>query len=87
MGEDGCCGGHCGCEDGKGIVDCDEELTTEDLAESNNIILSALIEVLVKKGLLTQDELDAVVEEIASDGEEEYDEEADGSEEEGEISK
>ncbi len=49
----------------------EEELSTEDLAESNNILLSALIEVLIKKGVVTQEEIDAEAEEIAAEDEDE----------------
>jgi|GEM_PF-4550211 len=76
MGKDGCCGGHC-CDD-ENDDSCCEEMSVEDLTESNQIILSALIEVLQRKGVLTQDELDKEIEEIQSedeDGEEEGDEE------------
>lgn len=60
----------------------EEEMDAEDLADSNNIILSGLIEILIKKGVLTQEELDEVVEEIMSE-DDEADEEA-PDEEEGE---
>lgn len=75
-----CCGGNCGCHEEKmekhcecgGDCDCDD-LSTEDLAESNNIILSALIEVLIKKNVIAQDELDQMIEEISSEDDEEDD--------------
>ncbi len=74
MGQDGCCDGHC-CGDEKD--ECCEELTPEELAESNQIILSALIEVLQRKGVITQDELDAEIDDIANDDEEDDREEED----------
>ena len=50
--KDGCCD------------DCDcEEISTDDLAQSNQVVLSALIHLLVEKGVIKEDELDALLEE------------------------
>lgn len=52
-----------------------EEMTTEELAESNNFVLSALIDLLVKKGLFTHEEF----EQAMADLEESEDEDDDDS--------
>lgn len=50
---------------GEEVLEYDEEiLSTDDLAESNQILLSALIDILIRKGVLTQEELDREVEDI-----------------------
>ncbi len=48
----------------------DEELDVEDLAESNQVLISAVIELLIRKGLLTQEEIDAEVESIQAEEDE-----------------
>ena len=74
MGE-GCCGGGCGChEDDK--EECGPECECDDLetlTDENNLLLSALINVLEKKGMLTQAELDAAVDEIQADEDDDID--------------
>ncbi len=42
----------------------DEELTTEELAESNNFVLSALIDLLIKKGVIRDEELRDAMDEL-----------------------
>lgn len=85
MGE-GCCGGHCGCDHektddmkqedccGKDGCEC-EDMSTADLAESNNIVMSALIEVLIRKGTINQAELDSEIEAITAEEDDDEDEE------------
>ncbi len=53
----------------------EEDMDVEDLAESNQVLISALIELLVKKGVITQDELDAETEDIQAEDEDEDDDE------------
>ncbi|NTV23045.1 MAG: hypothetical protein HGA85_01555 [Nanoarchaeota archaeon] len=45
----------CGCND----CGCSEELTTEELVENNNIILNTLIDLLVEKKVISEEELRA----------------------------
>jgi len=66
--KDGCCD------------DCDcEEISTDDLAQSNQVVLSALIHLLVEKGVIKEEDLDALLEE------DEESDEGDASGEEGEA--
>ncbi len=62
MGEDGCCGGNC-C----GEAENEDGLTVEELAESNYLTVTALTELLVRKGVITQEELEKVIDELAED--------------------
>ena len=41
-----------------------EEYSTEELAESNNFVLNALIDLLVGKGVITEEELNKKYEEL-----------------------
>ncbi len=63
MGDDGCCGGHCCGETGN-----EDGFTIEELAESNYLTVTALAELLVRKGVITQDELEKVIDELAEEG-------------------
>lgn len=55
--DEGCCGGHghdgecCKNEHGHGRI------TTEELTQSNNIVINALIDTLIEKGVITEDKL------------------------------
>ena len=53
----------------------EEEMDVEDLAESNQVLISALIELLIKKGVLTQAEIDAESEAIQDEDDEDDEEE------------
>jgi len=52
----------------------DIEVTTEEVADHANAMVYALVDLLVEKGILSQDEIDSKFEELA----EEYDDEDDG---------
>lgn len=58
-----------------------EELSPEELAESNNFVLSALIDLLIKKGVIGNEELQAAMDELeraeANDEDAESDDESD----------
>ncbi|RME31085.1 hypothetical protein D6789_03825 [Candidatus Woesearchaeota archaeon] len=41
-----------------------EELSPEELAESNNFVLSALIDLLIKKGVIRNEELQQAMDEL-----------------------
>lgn len=71
----------CECGDFKENCDCDEEeLSMEDIAESNHVVLNALIDLLVEKKIISEEELDKKIEEFSeedSDDEDDSDEEDD----------
>lgn len=58
-----------------------EEMTTEELAESNNFVLSALIDLLVKKGLFTHEEFEQAMADLeeSEDDDEDDDEDSEPS--------
>ena len=58
---------------------CEEEMSTEDLAESNHVMLNALIDILIKKGAFTEEEFDKKLEEFEEE-EDEDEEPEEGSE-------
>lgn len=41
----------CGCEDD------DMEMSTEEIVEENNVVLNTLIDLLIEKGIISEDEL------------------------------
>ena len=53
----------------------EEEMSTEDLAESNHVMLNALIDILIQKGAFTEEEFDKKLEEFEEDEDEEPEEE------------
>jgi len=55
---------------------CEEEMSPEELAESNHIMLNALIDLLIKKGVFSEEEFDKKVEEFEEDEDEEPEEES-----------
>jgi len=53
--------------------DLEEEMSVEDIAENNEAVLNALINLLVEKNIITEEELDKKIEEMneyEEDGEE-----------------
>ena len=56
--------------------ECTCEMSTEDLAESNHVMLNALIELLIKKGIFTEEEFDKKLEEFEEEDEDEGSEES-----------
>ena len=73
MGEHGCCEGDCGCND------------TND-AEFANDKIDALLDLLVKKGVITEDEFDKAYDDLFEEGSEESSEkeQEEGAEEDSE---
>ena len=47
-----------------GEMEDSEEYTTEELVEENDLLLEALIELLVEKGVFTREEFDAKVDKV-----------------------
>ena len=45
----------------------EDELTTDELAEENGMELDAIKELLIQKGIMSQDEIDNKVEELYPD--------------------
>ncbi|HDD70587.1 MAG TPA: hypothetical protein ENF94_00340 [Candidatus Woesearchaeota archaeon] len=61
----------------------EEEMSTDELAESNHIMLNALIDLLVEKGVFTEGEFDKKLEEYEEDDDEEDEGENDDGSDEG----
>jgi len=47
-----------------------EEISTEELAQHNNFLLNAVIDVLVNKKVFSEEELEAKIKELSEDAEE-----------------
>lgn len=56
------------------VEENDEELSMEDVVEENDVVLNALVDVLIQKGVVSEEELQRKMEEL--DGEDEDDEES-----------
>ena len=52
----------------------DEELSTEEVVDQNDILLNALIDLLITKGVITEDEFNTKVTEFATEDEDESEE-------------
>jgi len=52
---------------------CDTEFSTEDLAESNNVVLNSLIELLINKKVITEEELEESLAEFDDPADDEED--------------
>jgi len=64
----------CGC----GQEEFEEELSTEEIVEDNNVILNALIDLLIKKNIIGEDEFRQKIQETENEMyEEESEEETD----------
>lgn len=61
--EDAC---DCGCDDDCDCG-CDDEMSCEELSESNNLLINAVIELLIKKKLITRDEFEKTLDELQSE--------------------
>lgn len=62
--EDNCCCDDCGCE-------CDEEMSADELSETNNILINAVIELLINKKLITREEFEKTLDEMQNSDSEE----------------
>jgi len=67
-----CCKGeghdHCGCGHDHSHEHGEDEMTTEELVDNNNVLLNTLIDVLIKKNVISEEELRNAIKEL----EEEY---------------
>jgi len=64
--EDDCsCGEDCECDC------CDSEMGVEELTETNNLLINAVIELLIRKNTFSRDEFEKILEEMQSESDEE----------------
>jgi hypothetical protein len=62
------------------MEELEDECTIEDVVEENDLVLNALIELLIKKGVITEDELQTKVDEMEAEMQDECEEDEDDSE-------
>ncbi|MCF7866323.1 hypothetical protein K9L67_05620 [Candidatus Woesearchaeota archaeon] len=81
----GCCGGHCHSEEKESSCgdDCCCEDTVEEKVEYANDKIDAMIRLLIKKGLISEDEIESEYSAVFDEDHEEDDSEGDSEEEEG----
>ncbi|MBD3313847.1 hypothetical protein GF345_05380 [Candidatus Woesearchaeota archaeon] len=63
----GCCGGHEAEKEFEAANEDDEELSVEEQAEEADNKVDALVELLVKKGIITEDEFDKAYDDLFED--------------------
>ena len=67
-----CCGGHG--HDGE-CCHNHNKITTEELTQSNNIVINALIDTLIEKGVITEDKLKEKIQLMVEAYEKQYEQE------------